>query len=94
MKTGPIKSLVIAAVMLGATTSAYADYAGLGPGPGLTGNSTGGIITWSPWHQHIARHWAAYHCAQYGEIARITSVHARYGDYIGFSCRFPRYRRW
>ena len=23
-------------------------------------------------------------------VARITSVHARYGDYVGFACEFPR----
>jgi hypothetical protein len=62
-----------------------------GPGPGLTGNGTGGIITWSPEHQHVARDWAAGHCARYGKYARITSIHAQYGDYIGFSCLFdPR----
>ena len=78
------------ALLIGATVSAHA---GLGPGPGLTGNSTGGIITWSPEHQRIARRWAADHCSRYGELARITSVYARYGQYIGFACSFPRYRR-
>ena len=63
------------------------------PGPGLTGNDTGGIITWSPQHQRMARQWAAAHCAQYGEVAHITSIHPRYGDYIGFACDWrPPYR--
>jgi hypothetical protein len=30
------------------------------------------------------------HCAAYHKVARITSVHPRYGDYVGFACRFPR----
>ncbi|MGH6665531.1 MAG: hypothetical protein ACREB2_11615 [Pseudolabrys sp.] len=64
-----------------------------GPGPGLTGNDTGGIITWSPEHQQAARDWAGEQCARYGKYARITSIHRQYGDYIGFSCVFdPRKR--
>jgi hypothetical protein len=58
--------------------------------PGLTGNDTGGIITWSPEAQAAARHISGQHCARYGKYARITSVHARYGDYIAFTCAFPR----
>lgn len=61
-----------------------------GPGPGLTGNDTGGIIPYSPASRAIARQWAAEHCARYGKVARITSVHAEYGNYIGFACRFDR----
>jgi hypothetical protein len=65
-----------------------------GPNAGLTGNDSGGIITWSPEHQQVARDWAADHCARYGKYARITSVHAQYGDYIGFTCQFdPRASR-
>ena len=56
----------------------------------LTGNDTGGIIAWSPENQRHARGIAAEHCAQYGKIARITSVWPRYGQYIGFACKFPR----
>jgi len=76
--------IVLTAALLAACT---------GPGPGLTGNDTGGIITWSPENQLAARDWAAEHCARYGKYARITSVHRKYGDYIGFSCQFdPRKR--
>jgi len=63
-----------------------------GIGPGLTGNDTGGIINWTREHQMVAPQWAAQHCAGYGKVARITSVHARYGQYISFECTFPRYR--
>ena len=62
-----------------------------GPGPGLTGNDTGGIISWSPENQAMAREWAGAHCARYGKYAHITSVHRQYGDYISFACAFrPR----
>jgi hypothetical protein len=64
-----------------------------GPGPVLTGNDTGGIITWNPEH-HAYRHaMAAAHCARYDKTHRITSVHPWYGDYIGFACRWDRRRR-
>jgi hypothetical protein len=29
---------------------------------------------------------AADHCARWGRLAHITSVHRRYGDYIAFVC--------
>jgi hypothetical protein len=58
--------------------------------PPFKGNDTGGIISWTP-EAEIARHEiAAEHCARYGKIHRITSNHRRYGDYIGFSCYWPR----
>lgn len=75
--------VVLASALLAACT---------GPGPGLTGNDTGGIITWSPEHQQVARDWAADHCGRYNKSARITSIHAQYGDYIGFSCQYDRKR--
>ncbi len=61
-----------------------------GPGYGLTGNDVGGIIPWSPANQEIAMDMAEAHCARYGKHARITSVYAQYGNYIGFACVFPR----
>ena len=56
----------------------------------LKGNDTGGIIAWSPENQRYARGIAGEHCAQFGKVARITSVWPRYGQYIGFACQFPR----
>ena len=79
-------ALLALASFTGGTARAYT---GLGPGPGLTGNSLGGIITWTPEHQRVARWWAAAFCARYGKLARITSVYPRYGQYIGFNCSFP-----
>ena len=76
----PIAALPVVAVLLGGWV-----------GPNLTGNDTGGIIAWSPEHQAVAREWAADHCARYHKHAHITSMHRRYGDYIGFACQFnPR----
>jgi hypothetical protein len=66
--------------------------AACGIGPGLTGNDTGAIINWTPEHQRVARGWATDHCAHYGKVARITSVYARFGQYISFECVFPRHR--
>ena len=58
---------------------------------GLKGNDTGGIIPWTPVVELVYRQVAADHCARFAKIARITSVHRRIGDYVGFTCRFDRY---
>jgi hypothetical protein len=72
---------VFAALIVGSLAGAC-----VGPGPGLTGNDTGGIIPWSPENQQIAPQLAALHCAGYNKRARITSMRARYGEYIAFAC--------
>ncbi|MEA2927887.1 MAG: hypothetical protein QOG38_315 [Hyphomicrobiales bacterium] len=59
---------------------------------GINGNDTGGIIPWSPeLRAYGYRHAAQHHCTGYHKLARITSVHPRYGDYVGFACQFPRH---
>jgi hypothetical protein len=58
--------------------------------PGMTGNDSGGIIQWTPDAKYFYRDIAAYQCARYHKIAVISSVHRRYGEYIGFRCYFPR----
>src|SRR5487761_1806734 len=82
------KSAVLIAVILGLTSgSGGAAMAGiLGPGPWITGNDTGGIIPYSPAVAHVYRQMAADYCASWGRLSHITSVHRRYGDYIGFVC--------
>jgi hypothetical protein len=75
------KRSVFAALPLALLASAC-----VGPGPGITGNDTGGIIPWSPVNQEFARQFAAEHCARYGKRGRITSMRARYGEYIAFAC--------
>ncbi|HTK79883.1 MAG TPA: hypothetical protein VL286_05530 [Rhizomicrobium sp.] len=58
---------------------------------GINGNDTGGIIPWSPQLRAFGyREAAQEHCKGFHKIARITSVKARYGDYVGFACEFPR----
>jgi hypothetical protein len=58
---------------------------------GINGNDTGGIIPWSPeLRSYGYRDAAQQHCTGYHKRARITSVHPRYGDYVGFACEFPR----
>jgi len=57
----------------------------LGP-LGIAANDTGGIIPWSPDNQRAAFAIASEQCGRYNKYARITSVHAQPGDYIGFSC--------
>ena len=57
----------------------------------IRGNDLGGIIPWSPALRAYGYHHAAQaHCDGYRRVAHITSVHARYGDYVGFECVFPR----
>jgi hypothetical protein len=60
---------------------------------GVTSNDTGGIIPWTPETQRIAYSIASERCARYDKYARITSVDAGLGNYIGFSCVWsPRAR--
>jgi hypothetical protein len=70
--------------------AADAAWDGTGPGRGLTGNNTGGIIQWTPDIAPFYRDIAVAHCARWYRIAEITSVHPRYGDYIGFRCIVDR----
>jgi hypothetical protein len=58
--------------------------------PPFKGNDIGGIIAWSPDAQRFRHEIAADHCAKYGKVHRIRSVHPWYGDYIGFECYWPR----
>jgi hypothetical protein len=53
---------------------------------GVTSNDTGGIIPWTRENQHMAYSIASERCAWYDKYARITSVNAYPGDYIGFEC--------
>jgi hypothetical protein len=57
-----------------------------GPGRGITGNDTGGIIPYSPAVEATYRQLAADYCAGWHRLSRVISVHRRYGDYISFVC--------
>ena len=65
-----------------------------GPGPGVTGNDTGGIIPYANFTRAQARELGANHCAMYGKLAHGRSVDARYGGYYSFACVFDRRTRF
>jgi hypothetical protein len=84
-----LRKSLIAAVLggimaLGAAGVVQARFAG--PGPNINGNDTGGIIPYSPDLRNVYREMARAHCARWGRLSHITSVHPRYGDYISFVC--------
>ena len=80
----PLAALAVALLAPAAHAEIWSVY-------GINGNDTGGIIPWSPALRAYGYQAAAQdHCGGYHKIAHITSVHARYGDYVGFSCQFPR----
>ena len=76
--------------LIGLALVMAAGLAGCGVGPGLTGNDSGGIIPWSRENQAVARDQAMQHCAYYGKVAHMEPIYARYGQYISFTCYFPR----
>ena len=82
------KLLIVAALALFLPFAGRAALAGagfLGPGPGLTGNDTGGIISYSPdLKKGVYREIAANWCTRWGRLSHVTSVHRRYGDYVSF----------
>src|SRR3974390_66545 len=53
----------------------------VGPGPGITGNDTGGIIPYplvasqGGSDRAVAQAMASEHCARYHKFAKITSIH-------------------
>ncbi len=57
-----------------------------GPGPGITGNDTGGIFPYSPDVEGTYQDIADGHCAHYGRMAKVTGIHRKYGDYVSFVC--------
>jgi hypothetical protein len=83
-----MRSKLLAGAVIGvAALSAPAAHAHVPP---FKGNDTGGIIAWSPETHRLRHALAAQHCALYNKTYRITSVRARYGDYIAFRCYWPR----
>ncbi len=57
-----------------------------GPGPGITGNNTGGIFPYRPALPGDYQEIAESFCARYGRLGKITSIHRVYGDYVSFVC--------
>jgi hypothetical protein len=88
-----MRRMLASAVILLAvvTVGSSATQAGAaGPGPGLTGNDTGGIIQWTPEVAYTYKEIAVAHCARWGRYAGISSLRHDYGDYIGFRCVYDR----
>jgi len=70
-----------------AASQAFAGAVFLGPGAGLTGNDTGGIIVYRPeLERGVYREMAAQWCGRWHRLSHVTSVHRIYGDYISFVC--------
>jgi hypothetical protein len=85
MRRNPlIWAALLVALTLGAGGVALANL--VGPGPGITGNDTGGIIPYSPDLEGTYKDMAASYCARWGRLSHVTSVHRKYGDYISFVC--------
>jgi hypothetical protein len=79
--------VALAVLLFGVGGVALAGAIFVGPGSGLTGNDTGGIIQYSPDLDRAAYHaMAADWCARWDRLSHITSYHRRYGDYISFVC--------
>jgi hypothetical protein len=69
-----------------------------GPGPGLTGNDSGGIIPYAlvasqsqgnnsaTTDRVVARAMAAEHCARYNMRAVNLNIRRKYGEYVSFNC--------
>ena len=88
-RSGLIKWVLVTALSTCASGIALAALQGPGPWFGrewVWGNDTGGIIPYSPPVNRVYRQMAADHCARWGRLSHITSVHRRYGDYIAFVC--------
>jgi hypothetical protein len=77
-------ALTVALVVPTAAALAGAGFSG--PGPGITGNDTGGIIPYSPAVEATYRQMAQSYCGQWHRLSHVTSVHRQYGDYISFVC--------
>ena len=81
----------VALVLTSFAACAGAAFAGAaGPGPGLTGNDTGGIIQWTPDVEHSYKEIAVAHCARWHRYAGIASIRHAYGEYISFQCVYDR----
>jgi hypothetical protein len=61
-----------------------------GPGAGVTGNDTGGIIPYAAADPAGARELALAHCARYDKLPRATGVDPQYGGYYSFACEWDR----
>src|SRR5438046_3083008 len=85
MRLARVKFTLVAALALGASSPALADYVW-----SFHGNDTGGIIAWEYAQQIDAKKLAMDHCAWYGKLVKPLAVQPVYGGYISFACVIPR----
>jgi len=77
----------LGAAFVGTASTAMAVGGGFaGPGPQITGNNTGGIFPYRPAPPQVYQQIAEGFCARYGRLAKVTSIHRIYGDYVSFVC--------
>ena len=82
-----IATAVVLAASAAATVTAMAWGSSFaGPGPGITGNNTGGIFPYRPAPRATYDQIAEQFCARYGRLAKVTSIDRAYGDYVAFVC--------
>ena len=83
-----VRKLVLALGMVLAATGGVWAVGGnfAGPGPGITGNDTGGIFPYRPAPRGVYQEIADSFCARYGRLAKVTSLARAYGDYVSFVC--------
>ena len=79
-----LMALGVVLALGGGALASGAEFAG--PGPGITGNDTGGIFPYSPAVEADYRQIADGHCARWRRLAKVTSIHRTYGDYVSFVC--------
>jgi hypothetical protein len=87
MRCKSLLAAVLALPLLAAGAQAGSNLIGIWGGHS---NDTGGIIPWTPETAHTYRDIASAECARWNKVAFITSVHPRYGDYVGYVCYYPR----
>jgi hypothetical protein len=80
------RSVLVAAIYVVTLGVSAATAAIGGPWPGISGNDTGGIISYAPNLEGLYPQIARDYCASWGRLSHVTSVHRRYGDYISFVC--------
>jgi hypothetical protein len=81
------KLLLALGVMFVAGTGVWANGGEFaGPSPGITGNDTGGIFPYSPAVEGVYEQIATDYCAHWARLAKVTSIHRKYGDYVSFVC--------
>ena len=81
-----VLSLALAAALVEPTPALAFGSEFAGPGPTITGNNTGGIFPYRPAVPGTYQEIAESFCARYGRLAKITSLHPIYGDYVSFVC--------